>query len=75
MTFREYLAEAKVDKEVDLFEGKDIKGVAKNFVDKLSYLSKLSKDIESELDKVDDRDELYSLIIDEIQNKLHKMVK
>lgn len=63
-TFREYLAEAK-----------DNKTLAKIFVDKLSYLSKLSNEIESELDKVQDRDELYSLIIDEIQNKLHKMVK
>lgn len=47
---------------------------AKIIVDKLDLRSIINK-IDAELDKVNDRDDLYSNIIEELLNKLNKSIK
>ena len=69
-TFREYLAEGKVEKEVNEASNKQ----AKIIVDKLDLRSIINI-IDAELDKVNDRDDLYSNIIEELLNKLNKSIK
>lgn len=68
-SFREWLREAD-EKEVNEASNKQ----AKIIVDKLDLRSIINI-IDAELDKVNDRDDLYSNIIEELLNKLNKSIK